>query len=184
MTPQKQSPGGQARASVGTWRNDFTADVISFPSGHNPTEIVVSAIEQATGKPRRKSGDSWRVCCPSCGGGGYKVSITEGDDARALVTCFSCHDTPAVLGAAGLALRDLYAPRAWPESPAERRRASRAMQVHGWAAALDVLAAEASVILIAGRQLARWRFLGVEDDERLVLAVKRVDGAKATLRAR
>lgn len=184
MTPQKQSPGGQARASVGTWRSDFTANAITFPSGHNPTEIVVSAVERATGKPRRKSGDSWRVCCPSCGGSGYKVSVTEGDDSRALVTCFSCYDTPAVLAAAGLALKDLYLPRAWPESPADRRRASRAMQVHGWAAALEVLDLEATIALFAAREIHFTGGLEIVDGKRLALAVERIAGARQVLRAR
>lgn len=154
-----------------------------IPGGRSldPTETIVGAIERATGKPRRKSGNSWRVCCPSCGGGGYKVSITEGDDRRALVTCFSCHDTPAVLASVGLRLADLYPPRHWPESPEERRRARRAIREAGWAAALQVLAMEATVALVAARQLAQWQVLSSADDARLALAVERIDHAAAVL---
>src|SRR5690242_3739579 len=52
----------------------------------------------------RKSGpSSWRADCPN----GHQrargsLAITESDDGRILVTCFACHDTPAVLAAIGL----------------------------------------------------------------------------------
>lgn len=148
----------------------------------NPFETVCSAIENATGRKRRKCGNGWRLPCPSCGGSSYKVSITEGDKRRALLHCFGCNDAGAVLAAVGLRLADLYEPQGWPTSPAEQQRRRRAMREAGWGAALDVLALEANIVLMAARELYATGGLEVEDGKRLAEAVKRIDGAKAVLR--
>ena len=180
MSQANEVPAGQ-KGSGGGWHSALGANRTTFSYGHDSTELVISAIERVSGKPRRRGGNGWRLCCPSCGGGGYKVCVTSGADGRTLLTCFSCHDTPGVLASVGLVLRDLYPARSWPETPKERRRAARAIRTEGWAAALEVLAFEAMIVQGAARQLARWQFLSAEDDRRLAIAVSRVDSAKAVL---
>lgn len=181
MSLQNKTAGRTAMRAGGEWITDFERNRITFPSGHNPFEIVVSAIEAATGKHARRSGNNVRLPCPSCGGNSYKVSIAEGDDQRAIVHCFGCNDTPAVLASVGLRLADLYPPRNWPESPQERQRARKAIQEAGWRSALEVLHLEACVVLSAARQLADWRVLSEEDDKRLAEAEQRIGSAKAVL---
>lgn len=143
--PEKQNPG-----SVGA--RSGASSVVSGESrhaNHNPVELVLQRLEGV-----RRSGNGWRALCPACGGRSHKLTIAEGDDGRALLHCFACNDTPAVLAAIGLRLADVMPFRAWPESPEEKRRARRAIREAGWSAAVGVLAREATVVQIAGRQLA------------------------------
>lgn len=168
---QKQNPAG-GRGFAGT-----TGQVT--PPNHNPIELLLSRLEGV-----RNAGKGYRARCPACGGKSTKVSISEGDDGRVLLHAF-CGCSPAqVLEAVGLSLADLFPTRLGPMSDADRRQARQRAREAGLYAAIDVLAVEATVIQIAGRQLARWKFLSVEDDQRLAEAVTRVDGARMVLRGR
>lgn len=140
-------------------------------------------VEHVTAQPLldrldgvQKCGTGWRARCPSCGGRSRKLSITE-TDSKVLVTCFGCHDTPAVLAAVGLTFADLFPPRSWPETPQERRQQRRAAREAGWAAALSVLALEANVLLAAAEFYAPLRLLTDQDQERLSQAVQRIHSA-------
>lgn len=145
----------------------------------SPSESIQSAqpdvlLHRLDGVQR--SGAGWRARCPACGGRSRKLSIAEADD-RVLVHCFGGCRGDEVLGAVGLRWADLMPPRSWPQTPEEQRRARRAIREAGWSSALSVLALEAKVVQIAGRQLAAWKPLSQEDDERLVQAVERIDHA-------
>ena len=98
-----------------------------------------------------------------------------------MLHCFAGCPAIAVLEAVGLGWPDVMPPRHWPQSPEERRQARKAIREAGWAAALEVLAMEAKVVLVAARLLARWQYLEPEDDTRLALALERIDGAASTL---
>lgn len=145
---------------------------------------VEAAFEQTTGRPPKRMGRNLRFPCACCGGSGYKVSITEGDDGRVLLHCFGGCRPEEVLAAVGLRLGDLYMPRNWPQSTDERRRARMAIRQAGWASAFEVAAVEGSIVLIAGRQLAGWQYLSVEDDARLALAVDRLHGIREVFNGR
>jgi hypothetical protein len=168
--PEKQNPHGLGAGFAGADSGQ------SRHPHHNPVELLLQRLEGV-----QKSGKGWRALCPSCGGRARKLSITEGDDGRALMTCFGCHDTRAVLAAIGLQWADVFPFRNWPESPEERRRTRRAIREAGWGAALSVLAREATVVQLAGRQLAGWGFLSEDDDARLAVAVERIDQARGVL---
>jgi hypothetical protein len=141
----------------------------------NPLEVVVQRLEA------RREGKGYRSLCPCCGGKSRKVAIAEGDEGRVLIHAFCGCSAVDVLGAVGLALADLYPARHWPASPEERRRARRAIRETGWASALAVLSLESKVALVAARQLAAWGFLSVEDDDRLAVAVERIECAANVL---
>ena len=128
----------------------------------------------------QKSGLGWRARCPNCGGRSRKLTIVVKDD-RVLLHCFGCHDSTAVLAILGLTWADLHPPRHWPPTLEERRGARRAIREAGLMAAIEVLAEEGGVIVAAGRQLQRWQYLSVEDDERLSVAVERASNARAAL---
>lgn len=141
-----------------------------------PIDALLSRLENL--KP---SGRGYRARCPSCGGTSGKVAITEGDNGAVLVHCFGGCPSGDVIGAVGLKWADLMPPRHWPESPAERKAARRAIREIGWASALDVLRVESGIALMASRQLERWQVLSVEDDDRVSLAAFRIETAALTL---
>src|SRR5690348_14015947 len=123
----------------------------------------------------RRSGDGWRANCPN---GHAKargsLSITEADDGRILLSCFACHDTPAILGTLGLELADLFPERIKDPSPEARQRAREAFKRSAWAAALGVLGREAGVVLLAARDMLAGKALPAGDVERLALAEDRI----------
>ena len=143
----------------------------------NPVEV----FKAAHGGKFTRSGTGERANCPACDDRNGALVVSEADGwLRA--HCFKCSaGRETILAAVGLRLRDVGPPRSWPESPDERRKANRALRESGWRAALSVLAREASVVQIAGRQLAGWQVLSLEDDARLALAVVRIDAARAVL---
>lgn len=129
----------------------------------------------------QSSGRGWRSRCPSCGGRSRKLSISEADD-RLLVHCFGGCEVADVLQAIGLTLADLFPERLPGDTPEERRQRRRAAVESQWGAALEALELEGTIIRLAGEQLARWHVLSEEDDQRLALAVRRVEEARAILR--
>lgn len=130
----------------------------------------------------RRSGDGWRANCPN---GHAKargsLSITEADDGRILLSCFACHDTPAILGTLGLELADLFPERIKDPSPEARQRAREAFKRSAWAAALGVLGREAGVVLLAARDMLAGKVLPAGDVERLALAEDRIARAREVL---
>jgi len=99
-----------------------------------------------------------------------------------LVHCFAGCAAADVLTAVGLGWKDIMPPRAWPQSPEEQRRASRAIREAGWSAALAVLSLESKVVALAARDIHHLGGLQSSRDlERLNLAVERIGTASATL---
>lgn len=145
---------------------------------HDSTATAEPLLQRLDGV--QKAGNGWRARCPACGGTSRKVSIAERDN-RVLVHCFGCSDGDGVLAAVGLTWADLHPPRGWPQTPDERRAAQRSMRETAWAAALEVLPLEVSVIRLAAMHLANLEPLAVEDDERLALACARIEGAAFVL---
>lgn len=130
----------------------------------------------------RRSGEGWRANCPN---GHAKargsLSITEADDGRILLSCFACHDTPAILGKLGLELADLFPERIKDPSPEARQRAREAFKRSAWAAALGVLGREAGVVLLAARDMLAGKALPAGDVERLAQAEDRIARAREVL---
>jgi len=130
----------------------------------------------------RRSGEGWRANCPN---GHAKargsLSIKEADDGRILLSCFACHDTPAILGALGLELADLFPERIRDPSPEARRAAREAFKRSSWAAALNVLGREARIVLLAAHDLLAGKVLPSGDVERLGQAVERIQRAREVL---
>lgn len=142
------------------------------------TDVLLARLQHV-----RKTGPaSWRADCPN----GHQhargsLAITEADGARILLTCFSCHDTPAVLAAVGLELADLYPERIKDPTPEGRRRAREAFKQSAWAAALRVLSREATVVLVAAGMMHEGHALTDDDNARLTTAMQRIDDARAVL---
>lgn len=142
-----------------------------------PLDHLLSRLEGV-----QSSGRGYRTRCPSCGGQSRKLSVTEADEGRLLVHCFGGCETSDVLGAIGLGIADLFPERLPADTPAARHQARIAARESQWGAALEALEHEALIIHIAGQQLAKWHLLSIEDDQRLALALRRVEEARAILR--
>lgn len=157
-------PGRGAGYANGSWH----ADVVT-------AEPLLQRLDGV-----QKAGKGWRARCPACGGKSRKLSITECDN-KVLVTCFDCHDTPAVLAAVGLSFADLFPPRHWPETPKERAAARKLAREGAQRAALSVLAFEARIVQLAAAQIAADIPLEWDDYMRLVAACERIDKAHLEL---
>lgn len=128
-----------------------------------------------------KSGNGWRARCPACGGKSRKVSITESGD-RVLIHAFCGCPAIDVLAAIGLTWADLHPPRSWPMSREEQRRARRAIQQAGWAAALATLSLESKIVLLAAHDVHHLGGLQSGADlDRLAQAVERIGSAATVL---
>lgn len=130
----------------------------------------------------QRNGTGWRAACPACGGRSRKLSVTEADDGRVLVHCFSGCSATEVVQAVGLTLADLFPERLAADSPDERRRRRRLAREAQWGAALEALTLEAHIVAIAARELLCGQELDWNDYCRLVQAIERIEDAKAVLR--
>ena len=77
---------------------------------HDPCRTVWNALEQAGCDPR---GDIWkaRAKCPAHNGEDRNLTLSEGADRRALLTCFSHRcAVEAIVRALGLSMSDLFPP--------------------------------------------------------------------------
>ena len=69
----------------------------------SPVELVLLKLPDAT-----ESGNGWTACCPAHEDSRASLSISEGDDRRALVYCFAGCSVEAVCEAVGLQTADLF----------------------------------------------------------------------------
>lgn len=145
----------------------------------NGLDVLLSRLDGV-----QRSGKGYRARCPFCGGKSRKLSVSEADDGRVLVHCFGGCGPADAVQAVGLQLADLFPVRLKPETPEERRAWRRAARESQWGAALIVLELEATIVLIAGRQIAGGEPLTEEDDQRLAAALSRIEDARGVLRGR
>jgi len=176
--PERQGPPIRAGQSKGA----------AFGDGLQPDSTTKYHVTTASAEPIlsrlegvQKSGTGWRARCPACEGRSRKLSIAE-SDGRVLVHCFGGCAAADVLAAVGLGWKDIMPPRSWPISREEQRRARRAIQQTGWAAALTVLSLESKIVALAARDIHQLGGLQSSADlARLNLAVERIGAASATL---
>ncbi|OOG63285.1 hypothetical protein B0E46_09710 [Rhodanobacter sp. B04] len=146
-------------------------------ANQSPSSLLLSRLEGVI-----KTCKGWRARCPHCGGKGQKLAIAEGDNGTLLVTCFSCHDTYAVLAAVGLTVADLFIRKDLRSmTPSERSQLRQAALIPRWHAALNVLVTEANVVLAASNQLGDNRPLNDADLTRVRLCALRIFDAAEVL---
>lgn len=131
------------------------------------------------------AGMGWRSRCPAHGGKSASLAITEGDNGTLLLHCFvgcSVHD---ILAAIGLQVCDLFVRKDLRSmTPSERSQLRQAALLPRWRAALDMLATEANVLLIAANQLGDSHPLDFADLTRVRLGALRIFDAAEVLHAR
>lgn len=125
---------------------------------------------------------SWRADCPNDHQHARgSLSVTVADDGRLLLHCFACGDVRGILAAVGLELGDLFPERIRDPSPEARQHARDAFKRSAWSAALRVLSREATVVGCAAAMLRQGDALTADDDARLIVAMQRIDDARAVL---
>ena len=131
------------------------------------------------------AGKGWRARCPAHGGKSRSLSIMVADNGSVLAHCFAGCEVHDVLGAVGLTVGDLFPTRDLRSlTPEQRREVRRAAAIPKWAAALDVLALEARVVLLAATQIDDGHPLHPNDLSRLRVAALRIFDAREVLHAR
>lgn len=134
--------------------------------------IADKLLSQLT-KLKRTGRESWIACCPAHDDKSPSMTITEKDDGRVLVHCFAGCSVDSILGAVGLTFSDLY-----PETEADPYKPSKPERVPF--NPRDVLAAvaqESLITALAASHLSQGEALSVEDKNRLMVAVERLQEA-------
>lgn len=138
----------------------------------SPVDLLLSRLERvkSTGPGR------WSASCPgplhNRGDKSPSLSVAIGDDGRALMRCFAGCEVSAIAAAIGLALSDLFPPRAATQAgplPAHRRPKISDRDL------LAVVHREVSIIATAGEELLSGP-LATPDLERLRTATRRLFG--------
>lgn len=130
----------------------------------------------------RKSGRGYTAKCPAHEDRTASLSITAADDGRVLLHCFAGCGAGDVVAACGLSIADLFVKRpAADMSFAERAALREYAKQAQWRAALNVLALEAKIVLIAARETKVGKSLDAEDSHRVHEAVIRIDSAMEVL---
>jgi len=176
MNAPIKSPGARQSPEAG-YHNTSAANERTAAS---PAQQLLSRLEGVI-----TTGKGWRAMCPACGGKSRKLSVAEGDNGTLLVTCFSCHDTPAVLSAVGLQMGDLFQRRDLRTmTPGERSQLRQSALLPRWRVAVEVLSHEATVLLIAASKLGDGGSLDDAELTRMRMAALNVFDAKEVLDAR
>lgn len=129
----------------------------------------------------RKHGESCRADCPNGHSSRGTLSIATGHDGRVLLHCFAGCESADIVAAVGMRLADLYPERVTRMTPEERRAARLRAKEANWAAALGVLATEATVMEVACEMIGRGEALSPADIERVHLASRRIHDARMVL---
>lgn len=137
-----------------------------------PADALLSRLDGV----RRTGPDRWVARCPAHDDKRASLGVRELDDGRVLLHCFSGCGVEDVVGAAGLALADLFPPSSARHAVKGERRPFPAADV------LRAVAFEALVVSVAAVDLARGRKLSDEDRERLRLAAGRLQEAADAVR--
>ena len=72
-----------------------------------PTERILAALEDHNRDPKR-NGKGWSARCPAHEDRRPSLSVSEGDDGRALLHCHAGCDVANILAAIGLTKADLF----------------------------------------------------------------------------
>ncbi|TVQ32987.1 MAG: DUF3987 domain-containing protein [Phycisphaeraceae bacterium] len=139
---------------------------------NNPIETVIAALRQAGCKPNR-SGQGWSARCPAHDDRKPSLSISTGDDGRALLKCHAGCAFPDIVAAIGLKESDLFA------TQADRNARPRPAPRRTWP---SIDAAIADLSRSKGVPSSKWIYLAAQGEPAgIVLRWDKDAGAKDIL---
>jgi len=146
----------------------------------DPTERLLSRLDRV-----RRCGKGWIARCPAHEDKTASLSVAVGEGGACILHCFAGCRAVDVVAAAGLELSDLFirkptANMTFAERAALREHARQAQ----WKAALNVLGLETKIVVIGGRQIKQRTPLNDDDEQRLDIALQRIDDAREVLYGR
>lgn len=143
----------------------------------DPFELIASRAEGF-----KRLGADRAICrAPTRADKRPSVSIARGHDGRVLVHDFGGDSIDTLCAGWGIAVSDLFPPRAETLTPGESARMRQAAKQSGWAAALRVLTYEAAVVIAAAAETVAGHPLSAIDTARLRLALQRLTSARQIL---
>lgn len=133
----------------------------------------------------RRSGAGWRADCPLGHRSKGTLSISEFTDGTVLLKDHAGCGAAEILAALGLTLADLFVERPQDtqhvKTPQERREARERALLWRLKSMLPDIYRESLIVLMAAGKLNHGEHLSPEDDERLMLAVQRIEHAREGL---
>jgi hypothetical protein len=130
----------------------------------------------------RRCGAGYIARCPAHEDKTASLSVTSGDDGRVLIHCFAGCPAIEIVAAVRLTVADLFLRKPSSEMTfAERSALKERARQSQWGAALNMLGLEATIALLAARDVRTGKVLDDEDFQRLRVACQRIDHAKEVL---
>ncbi|MBN2563136.1 MAG: DUF3987 domain-containing protein [Phycisphaerae bacterium] len=125
----------------------------------NPINLVLSKLASA-----KRNGRSWIAQCPAHDDRRPSLSISEGDDGRALLCCHAGCAVEAIVEALGLAMADLMAGDNATATRPPRRKRTKATKVGGDTRSTFRWARDAVLALEAkhGKRSALWAYRDIQ----------------------
>jgi len=166
-----------APAAVGNGRGaNQNRNLAGLQTDYNPqADILLNRLENV-----RQYGQGFRAKCPSHDGKSTgSLSIAIGDDGRILLHCFGGCTALDVVHSCGLELSDLFEKRiSHYTPPAERRQLQELARQSQFKAAVPALMTESIVVLLAAGMIDKGTPLSQADDDRLMLAIERIESCR------
>ena len=128
-------------------------------------EALLSRLEGI----RQRSADQWSAICPSHNDKTPSLSIRALPDGRVLIHCFGACTIESVLDAVGMSFQDLY-----PESRIENAVKTKRKLITA-AQALELVAAETTLIAIVAADIGRGKVIDRETVVRCIKAAGRIN---------
>ena len=136
-----------------------------------PTERILSALADRNCDPKR-NGTGWSARCPAHEDRRPSLSVTEGDDGRALVRCHAGCTVDAICEAIGLRLADLMitdsstvSTSTQPRESRKKRQYRRRRQPKTYETASDAIAALDGIMAKdKGRRVDQWTYHNAHGD--------------------
>lgn len=122
-------------------------------------------------KARQTGPSRWIGRCPAHADKHPSLGVTEGDDGRVLIICRAGCGIEAIVAAVGITLADIM-PERLPE-----QRYQPIRKPFPAADTLDMLRNEATIVWVAGCDMAAGKALSAEEKARLDLAAARIEVA-------
>ena len=94
-----------------------------------PIDRILDAVQRATDFHPRKSQSGWRAQCPAHDDNQPSLSVSEGREGKVLIRCHAGCETPSIVAAIGMTMRDLMPASRWgvdetPITPAKQEVSS------------------------------------------------------------